>query len=173
MKKLHWIERSTDSWKLLLKIEEELYRIRILNFNKYDVKYSMYKYERFNHYDQQWTADLNKSRTSIKSKAPIIALKSINTIYLNHVEETKPENIVFTINKSDDNSERKIRIYQYFLNHLKVLDYRVISMDQMDYFAFIAVKKNTKFFKKKDKFFQIKFHQIQFNIKNLDIDSFL
>tara|TARA_B100000809_G_C15130826_1_gene528359 strand:+ start:808 stop:1323 length:516 start_codon:yes stop_codon:yes gene_type:complete len=169
IKKIHWIEKTKETWKLLLKIDNELYRIRIITKEEYGVKYSLYKYERFNEDDKEWTADVTKSKTTIKSRTPIIVLNAIRSIYLSHVEEYKPDNVVYTIEKEDGTPEKRIRIYTYFLNDLEKFGYRRISCNQFHYHTFIAVKKDSVLYAKPDNFFQMKFHQIQYKMDEINI----
>ena len=168
IKKIHWIEKTSDNWKLLLKIDDEIYRIRIITKLEYGVTYTLYKYERFNDFDGLWTADITKSETKLKTRSAYVVLSNIRLIYLEHIETHKPSNVIYTIKKDDGNSEKRSRINQSFLNDLEKLDYITASTNQSDFKAYIGIKKDTELSAKTSSFLHRKIHQIQFKMDDIN-----
>lgn len=146
IKKVHWIEKTDSNWRLLIKLNSEIYRIRILTNCKYGLEYTLYKFERYNEADDQWTADARKGNTQITSDVPYSVISNVRLISVEHIKECRPAIVIYLINKNDSLLKQRSRVYALLLKYVEGLGYKAYITDLFDLRVYIGISEKSNFF---------------------------
>lgn len=148
------VRKNGNKWKVILKLGKEIYRIKINTEIVRKIKFSYYKYDRFNDLENKWSTDIAEGKRMENGKLPVILLNSIRSIIILHIETFKPDNIFYVLNKGDSGVDKKRNIYTYFLQDLERMDFKIVKTDQFGSWAFFGIKKGSPLADKSPLFFK-------------------
>lgn len=134
-KRFQWFQKDDIAWLGILEItgnyEMETYRVKIETETQHNIKYSHYKFQRFDYKIRDWIIGFTKSHY------PVHVFIAIKNAYMEHIKENNVENVLITFKKKD---KKRMKINRYFCHKLKDMGYHYLENEQPSYFALFCFK---------------------------------